>query len=213
MKKLITTLFSLLVIATTFAQNSSEAKAILDKAYANYEQSKGIKIDFSFSAVENKSTYMQQKGTAMVKGNKFKIDTNDVETWSDGKTQWVLLKEFNEVNISEPTMDEIASISPVALLSMYKSGYTLKAPSNKTINGKNVYIIEMTPSNNQSDFKNISVAIDKSLNTIIEVNLTLKNGVKNQISISNYNTNYNFADSDFTFNRGKYPKAEIIDLR
>ena len=71
----------------------------------------------------------------------------------------------------------------------------------------------MTPSNNQSDFKNISVAIDKSLNTIIEVNLTLKNGVKNQISISNYNTNYNFADSDFTFNRGKYPKAEIIDLR
>lgn len=213
MKKLITISLSLLLTITLFAQSSNEAKTILDKAYNNYQQSKGIKIEFSFSAIENNDAYIQQSGTAMVKGNKFKIEADDVNTWFDGKTQWVLLKDYNEVNISEPTLDEIASISPTALLSMYKAGYTLKKPTTKTINKKSAHIIEMIPTSSGSDFKDISVAIDKSNNTILEINLTLKNGVKNKISISSYNTNYNFSDIDFTFDKNKHPKVEVIDLR
>ena len=213
MKKLITIFLSLLLITTEYAQNSNEAKAILDKAYANYEQSKGIKIEFSFYAIENNSTYMQQKGTALVKGNKFKINTIDDETGFDGKTQWVLLKEFDEVNISEPTMDEIASISPLALLSMYKNGYTLNAPISKTVNDSKVHSIKMTPTSSNSEFKDLEVLIDKNSHNISEVNLTLKNGVKNKISISSYNTNFNFTDSEFIFNHTKYSGVEIIDLR
>lgn len=213
MKKGIITLLTIFISLASFAQSSSEAKSILDKAYAIYENSKGIKIDFSFSAIENKSVYMQQKGVAMVKGNKFKIEANDVDTWFDGKTQWILLKEFDEVNISEPTMEEVASISPIALLSMYKNGYILSSPTNEKINGKEVNIIKLTPQSRSSEFKSITVAIDKTNQTIVQVLLTLKNGVDNKIDITNYNTNYNFNDVDFVFNRAKYPNAEVIDLR
>lgn len=213
MKKVLLTLITIIISLPHFAQGSSQSRNILDKAYANYENSKGIKIEFSFAASENKTVHMQQTGVAMVKGNKFKVETKDIETWYDGKTQWILLKEYNEVNISEPSIEEVASISPTALLGMYKSGYTLSEPINSKVNGKDASAITLTPTNSKSDFKQITVAIDKSNQTIVQVLLTLKNGVDNKIDITSYNTNYNFNDADFVFNKTKHPDVEIIDLR
>lgn len=213
MKKGIITILALIVSLTIFSQNSDKAKDILDKAYSTYEKSSGIKIEFSFVAEEGKTIQMQQKGTAIVKGNKFKIETNDIETWFDGKTQWVLMKEYNEVNISEPSTEEIASISPTALFGMYKNGYTFGSPVSKTINGRMASQILLTPANNQSEFKNIEVAIDNEKNTIIQVKLVLKNGVSNKIDITSYNTNFRFNDSDFILNIKDYKDAEVIDLR
>ncbi len=214
MKKYIFTFAALLFAAFSFAQSSVSAKNILDKAYSAYENSKGIKMSFNVASTdENGSAYQDQKGIALVKGNKFKIEMPTINTWFDGKTQWVLMKDLNEVNISNPSSEEIASISPLALLSMYKTGYTLKNPVTKTVNGKSASVIDMTPTGSKSDFKNISVVIDKKTNTVLQVNLTMKNGMKNKIDISDYNANYNFADADFVFDKSKYPKVEIIDLR
>ena len=203
-----------LMASFSFAQSSGEARKILDKAYNAYENSKGIKMSFDLTTTEaNGTAYQSQKGTATVKGNKFKIEMPAIVTWFDGKTQWVLMKDANEVNISNPSTQEIAAISPLALLSMYKIDYTLKAPVSKTINGKSADVIEMTPTGTKSDFKNVSVAIDKKSNTVLQVNLTMKNGTKNKIDISNYNANYNFSDTDFAFNKSNHKGVEIVDLR
>ncbi|MGI6048753.1 MAG: LolA family protein [Petrimonas sp.] len=214
MKKYIFTLAALLIAVFSFAQSSSSAKNILDKAFSAYENSKGIKMSFNVATTdENGTAHQTQKGTALVKGNKFKIEMPTIDTWFDGKTQWVLMKDLNEVNISNPSSEEIASISPLALLSMYKTGYSLKNPVTKTINGKSVFVIDMTPTMSKSDFKNISVAIDKKTNTVLQVNITMKNGIKNKIDISDYNANHNFPDTDFTFDKNKFPKVEVVDLR
>lgn len=214
MKKYIFTFAALLIAAFSFAQSSSSAKSILDKAYGVYENSKGIKMSFNVATTdENGTAYQAQKGTALVKGNKFKIEMSTIDTWFDGKTQWVMMKDLNEVNISNPSAEEIASISPLALLSMYKTGYTLKNPVTKTVNGKSASVIDMIPTGNKSDFKNISVSIDKKTNTVLQVNLTMKSGMKNKIDISDYNANYNFPDSDFVFNKDSHKGVEIVDLR
>jgi len=57
----------------------------------------------------------------MAKHNKFKLEMPDMETWFDGKTQWVWIKSTNEVNVSTPSSAEIAAISPLALLNIYKA--------------------------------------------------------------------------------------------
>ena len=214
MKRNIFTLAILFIASLTFAQNSSEAKGILDKAYSTYTESDGIKLSFKLTTTEaNGTAYQPQSGEAFVKGNKFKLTMDAMNTWFDGKTQWVLMKDVNEVNISNPTGEEIASISPLALLSMYKTGYTLKAPVTKTVNGKSAYLINMTPTASNKDFKAVSVAIDKKTNNLLQVNLTMSNGMKNKIDISNYNANYKFADSEFVFNKADHKGVEIVDLR
>lgn len=213
MRKITIIILSLAVAMAGYAQSNSESKSLLDRAYQVYENSKGIKIDFSFSMIEDGVVQIQQSGVAMVRGNKFKIESEGVDTWFDGKTQWVLMKDFEEVNISEPSMEELASISPTALLGMYKSGYNLDKPISKTVNGKKVSEIKLTPTSSRSEFNNVVVSIDSANNTLVQVWLLLKNGVENKINIKNYNTNYNFADKDFIFNKSNYPNVEIIDLR
>ena len=214
MKALFHILLLALIPVFASAQNSAEAKKILDKAYNLYEESNGIKLSFSMTVTETSgSKYPTQSGIALVKKNKFKLETDNMETWFDGKTQWVLMKDTDEVNISNPTSKEVASISPLALLSMYKSGYTLGNPASKINRGKSVYQIEMTPTTQQGDFKRISVLVDKQNSSILHVELTMKNNSKSNIDISNYNANNNFPDATFVFNKSLHPNAEVIDLR
>lgn len=214
MKKYILAIAALLTVSTGFAQPASNARNILDKAYSTYENSNGIKMTFNITTTdENGTAYQPQKGTARVKGNKFKIEMPTIDTWFDGKTQWVLMKDLNEVNISHPSNEEIASISPLALLSMYKTGFTLDTPASGIINGKNAFVINMSPTGSKSDFKKISVGIDKKTNSVLQVDITLKNGMRNKIDINDYNTNYNFTDTEFIFNKDQHKGVEVVDLR
>lgn len=214
MKKYILTLAALFTLSVGFAQPDANARNILDKAYSAYENSNGIKMTFNIITTdENGTEYQPQKGTARIKGNKFKIEMPTIDTWFDGKTQWVLMKDLNEVNISHPSNEEIASISPLALLSMYKTGFTLDTPASEIINGKNAFIINMSPTASKSDFKKISVGIDKKTNSVLQVDITLKNGMRNKIDINDYNTNYNFTDTEFIFNKDQHKGVEVVDLR
>jgi outer membrane lipoprotein-sorting protein len=213
-KKSTLTLAILFITLATFAQNSTEARAILDRAFAAYESSNGISLQFTISITEaNGMEHQAQSGKAKIRGDMFRLMMDDIHIWFDGTTQWVLLKSVDEVNISNPTSDEIATISPLALLGMYRDGYLLQPPVLQTINGQNAYVIEMVPASNNSNFREVSVAIDRQTHTVVQVNLTLCNGMRNRIDITNYNANHNFSDSEFVFNVNDFPGVEVIDLR
>ena len=214
MKRNILTLFFFLTGLISFAQSFDDARAMLDKVYEAYEQSNGVKFSFEVTTIDAKGmSYGSQQGEAMMKGDKFKLDMNTTTIWFDGKTQWVLLKDAGEVNISNPSAKEITFISPMALLRVYKSGYTLKKPIPTTVNGQRAYVIDMIPASSRSDFKQLSVAVDKKTNTVLQIKTTLKNNQENIIDIKNYNDNYNFPDSVFVFNKADYPDIEVVDLR
>jgi outer membrane lipoprotein-sorting protein len=96
---------------------------------------------------------------------------------------------------------------------MYKTGFTLDTPASGIINGKNAFVINMSPTGSKSDFKKISVGIDKKTNSVLQVDITLKNGMRNKIDINDYNTNYNFTDTEFIFNKDQHKGVEVVDLR
>lgn len=214
MKKSIFTILTLLFTLGLFAQSSADSRKIIDKTYNDYISSDGIKLSFDLTNIDsNGEKYDSQKGVASIKGNKFHLKMDDMDVWFDGKTQWVLMKSINEVNISNPSESELASISPLALLGMYKDGYQLKAPQSKTLNSKSVNLIEMTPIDAKKDFKSISIYIDKTGGRLNQVNFTLKNNMQTKIDITDYNDNYKFSDNDFVFDKSQYKNTEIIDLR
>ena len=62
----------------------------------------------------------------MLKGNRFYLNSGGIQSWFDGTTQWSYLESSEEVNVSNPTPDELQTINPYALLSIYKSGYNYK---------------------------------------------------------------------------------------
>lgn len=213
-KREIITLAVVLMAFPSFSQNSGEAKALLDKSYAAYEASEGIRLSFTTTMQEpDGSPYMAQSGEAFMEGNRFRLEMETMEIRFDGETQWVWLKEVNEVNVSNPTGEEIAAISPTALLGMYKKGFKLKRPIAQSVNGRAVQLIEMIPGVDHKEYKALSVAIARDDHTPQLIVLTMSNGSVSRIEISDYSTGHQFSDHDFVFDQNAHPGVEVIDLR
>ncbi len=212
MKTKLTVLFVFFI--SVFTVNAQNAKTILDNASKAYNSAGVITASFTINTedVKNKTTYSQD-GKAYLKGDKFKIDAVDGITWFDGKTQWVYVKGSEEVNISEPTGEELASVSPAILLNMYKTGFKLNYKGEKKNGGKTVYMVELVPESKKSEFSKMYVNIDKTTNLFTSIQMFGKNGMNNHLIVKSMQTRTNLPDNTFVFNKKDYPKAEVIDLR
>ena len=211
MKKNISILAFLLCV---FCLNAQNAKDILDKANLAYNQAGGITASFTVNTEDVKrKTIYSQDGKAYLKGNKFKIDVPDGITWFDGKTQWVYVKGSDEVNVSNPTGEELAGVSPSVLLSLYKTGFKLNYKGEKKEKTKTVYVIEMIPLGKKAEFSKMIVTIDKVTNIFTSVSTYGKDGMDSHLIINKIQTGISLSDSVFTFNKKEYPGIEVIDLR
>ncbi len=214
MRSIILSLSILLLSVASYAQSSAESKAILDKASQLFEQSEGVKLSFILSPDSPEGgAFDPQEGVAFVRRNKFKLDMPYSTTWFDGTTQWVLLKDANEVNISSPTDEELISVSPLGLLNMYKTNYVLKKPVAGSFNGKATTEIEMLPISKSQDFESLTITLNNKTNSVVMVKFTTRDGNKNKLTISDYNSNNKFTDELFQFNKINHPGVEVIDLR
>jgi len=191
----------LLLLTISVATYGQTAKQILDKAANAISNKSGITASFIL-----KGGQMNDKGTISIKGKKFQATTPDVIIWFDGKTQWTLLKNNDEVNISTPNEAQLQALNPYNFIYMYKNGYTytmkkqggiyevfLKATDKKRL------VQEMVLSINAKNYipSKIRVKHSKGWNTI---------------EVSNFKK-ANLSDNMFRFNSKDFPQAEVIDLR
>ena len=209
-KLLATAIFTVFSLSVS-AQN---ARAILDKASETYNNAGGVTATFTLDSKDTKakSTYSYD-GKAYMKGNKFKIEIPDAITWFDGTTQWVYIKDTEEVNVSTPTGEELQAISPSVLFNIYKKGFNLNYKGEKHISGKLLQEIDLIPQKKGSEFTKITVLVNKASSTFWRITLTDKVGIENILTIKNYQTGTSIQDSIFQFNAKDYPRVEIIDLR
>ncbi|MDR0823970.1 MAG: outer-membrane lipoprotein carrier protein LolA [Prevotella sp.] len=202
------------LITFTAGLSAQNARAILDKASEAYNKAGGINVTFTLDTKDAKSkTTYSYDGKVFMKGDKFKLEIPDAITWFDGKTQWVYVKDTEEVNISNPTGEELQGISPSVLFSIYKKGFNLTYKGEKRVGGKTVQEIELTPQKKNADITKIMVQIDKVANTFSKITLIDKAGLENALFIKTYQQGVNIPDTTFSFNKKNYPKVEIVDLR
>ena len=121
LNKILCLLVALCMGQAAAAQENNEARQLLDRVADTFRQAGGVEIAFEVRAPEGTS-----EGRIRLKGEKFRLDTEGITTWFDGRTQWTYLENSDEVNVSEPTAEELQSINPYAWLAVYKDGYTLK---------------------------------------------------------------------------------------
>lgn len=195
-------------------QQQSQASVILDKTAENFRKAGGVQAEFTVKAYSNDRFEGESKGTIQLKGEKFVVKTPEAITWFDGKTQWTYLEDSDEVNVSTPTDEELQSINPYALLSMYKKGFTYKLGTVKSFQGKSVVQVILTAISRNMDLACIILYVTADTYQPLYILLQQRN-VKNrsEIFINSYRTGLNYSDVNFVFDRKQYPDAEVIDLR
>ena len=195
----------LLFIINAFNVHAITANEILTKAANKYQEVGGIKSEFTISGINNKAN-----GSISILGNKFYMTTPQLSIWYDGHTQWTYSSETNEVNITEPTMEELQQVNPFAIINSFKEQYNASFLKS----GQNIFRIQLKPLNSNNTPINRAII---SLNTTdlypSEIILTLENNNIITINIHNIKEQKSIPASTFTFDKKKYPNTEIIDLR
>lgn len=207
LRQIASTIFLLaLTMQAGFSQNAS---TIIEKALNNYKTSNGVKADLKIQAQQMGSNADTFDATLQMNGDKFMLSTPQTDTWYDGTTQWVLLKNNHEVNITTPQGDELDQINPIRLLSSYSKNYSVESLGKK---GNNIEIIKLTPKT-KSQLKSITISFDTAINQISNLLVIDKNNAKIDIQVNSWKTQQKQPESAFRFIDSNYPDIEIIDLR
>ena len=204
-KYIFSVLIALLSLPVIAQQQQSQAKVILDKTAEAFRKAGGVKADFTVKAVANGLVEGAENGTIQLKGEKFVLKTSDIITWFDGKTQWSYVTKNDEVNVSNPTQEELQQI---------KKGFSYKLGATKTYRGKAVWEVVLTARDKKQELEHITLFVTKDTYEPLCILLQQRGQqTRNEITITSYQTKQNYADQVFTFDKKQYPNAEVIDLR
>jgi outer membrane lipoprotein-sorting protein len=205
MKKLI--LIITFYLPTCIFAQDNKAKLILDQLSVKTKSYSNIEAHFtnSFVSVEA-GVNEQQNGILFVEDNSYKLKLKNQTVISDGETNWFILEDENEVNITE--VDEEEGFNPSNIFNMYEQGY--KYNFIKEDLGK--FYIELYPTT-EGMFSKLVMIIDKNKMEIKSLTMIDKNNSQYTYNINKFITNQEFPKNYFYFNKLNYPNIDIIDLR
>lgn len=152
---------------------------------------------------------VSQRGTLILSGNRFKVVSPGMESWFDGKTQWTYSSRIGEVNVTEPTVDEIGQINPFSVIGAFRRDYK----SEFIPSGAGVKKILMTSRVPDSDITSVQLTVDEKTLKPSEIILTLSSRQVIIIRVESVKEGKALPASLFRFNRADYPDIEVVDLR
>lgn len=192
------------------AQNSTDAEKLINKLLTSVKTT-AVKTNFQLLVTEKNAVNSQPiSGTFIMKASKFVLEMNETKVWFDGKTQWAYSLSDNEVSITEPNQEELATINPMAILSGFKAKSTVKLSKLKSTQN---HIIDLIPKNKKEEFLKVEVQINKTNNYLVLIKLIDKKGSITTLNLTKYQHINKIIDDIFVFNKTKFKGVTINDLR
>ena len=210
MKSIITVLLSVMALSAG-AQNDPAAKAILDKVSAKFKTLKTVQANYTLNVTNRAGKNAGKKnGSIYLKNPKYLITEKSMEITSDGKKMWKYEPSANEVTISDVDNSN-QGITPQRLFTnFYDNDFIYKLNGNKTIGGKSLAEIELTPTDKRKNFFKVYVYIDQAQQMIVSSKIFENSGNVYEYSITNLKTNIALDDAMFVFNKAKHPGVDEI---
>lgn len=221
MKKIFTFLLATAAVISAQAQtgknltqNDPEAKKILDAVSAKFRTYKTPQASFTYTVENAQGKALSTKtGTVTMKGDKYKVNMSGMEIYSDGRTSWNYDKSANEVTVSGVESGSSAMTPQKLFTNFYDRDFYYKLNGEKTVGGKTVQEIEMTPTDKTRPFHKVYVLVDKASKNLYSARFLEKSGNRYSYTITKLNPAASASDADFMFNKSKYPGVEVVDLR
>ena len=167
MKKIIVIL-TLCISAPIFAQNSSEAKALLDEVTAKVKSYENISIDFKYVLNNSEENIRQEtRGDVIMQSEKYVLNILGVTRIFDGKTLYSISPEDEEVTISSENSEDENTITPSKMLSFYENGYNYSMDIIQNVNGRKIQYVKLVPIDSKSEIKHVLLGIDIKTKTYL----------------------------------------------
>jgi outer membrane lipoprotein-sorting protein len=209
MKKLFFWVLIFALSAQVQAQDK-KAKNLLNQVSSKVKAYKNIKIEFKYSLQNAKENVNQEStGSVVLQNNKYQLQLMGVTKLFDGKRVYTINPEDEEISISKGNDKEDNLITPSKMLTFYNKGYSYSWDISQSIKGRSIQYIKLVPTTAKDQRKQILLGIDvkaKQIYNLIEVG---KNGTKTTLTVVSFKTNQKLPESQFKFDKAKYPNYYI----
>ncbi|MFN9801948.1 MAG: LolA family protein, partial [Bacteroidota bacterium] len=172
--------------------------------------------DFTSNLVDKKANInRKQDGSIKVKGQKYNLNLPDYVVICDGKTLWSYDKKGNVVTIDDLADVKDGSFDPSEMFTIWEKDFRheMKNP-NASVNGTEVYEIALYPNNpKDKPYHTLTMYVDKAKMEVSKVVVKTRENSEITYTVRNFKTGSEFPDTDFLFNKAKYPGVEEVDNR
>lgn len=199
-------------VSSAFAQYDAQAKTVLDQMSQTYQKMSAYEAQFVYQLKNQKGDKVEEemKGQITVKGNMFRMKTDDQEVFNNNQTVWTYIKQDNEVTVTDN--EEGAEMNPTRIYNMYKKGFKYLL-TEEVRKGKTVYqVVDLIPEDKDLDYFKIRLFINKANNRLGSWTIFQKNGMLFTFQILDFKSDVKVSDGHFVFEKGKYPNVEVVNL-
>ena len=199
---------------TNPTKSDPEAKKLLDAVSAKFKTYTAPQASFTYKVENSQGKALStKKGTVTMKGNKFRVSMDGMEIFSDGKTVWNYDKSANEVTVNNVNEGGSGMNPQKMFTNFYDKDFFYKLNGTKKEGGKTLSEVELTPTDKTRPYHKVYVLVDKASNSIYSAKFLEKSGGRYSYTINSLKGTSSVADTEFAFNKAKYPGVEVVDLR
>ena len=169
---------ALLMVMVSIVAMAQTPNVMLDKCIAAINASGGVTASYSITTPDGTS-----QGTISMQGKKFRVISPEAKCWYDGKTQWSWSPVTDEVNITDPTPDELQMTNPIAAAQHFKSNFNMKKAKAKTAK---TYVIKLTPKAKKDAIKTLWLYFDETTSLLRTARFEMSDKSVYIIKITNF---------------------------
>ncbi len=193
-----------LYTGTSFGQNSSEAKELLNEVYNKVKSYDNIVIDFKYELNNSEAGINQvTRGNVTLEGEKYMGDFFGATQIYDGSKVYTIVPENQEVTIEDKSEDENA-LTQAKMLTFYREGYNFEMDKMQNVDGRKIQYVKLTPMDTDAETESILLGIDAETQHIYKVIEKGKNGTTTTITVNSFKTDQPLSETLFTFDKKKY---------
>ena len=207
--------FTVLLLLFNFSiqAQDNEAKDLLNKVTTIIKGYDNITIDFKYSLNNAKENIHQDsKGNVTMKGNQYILNFMGVTKIYDGKKNFTIIPEDEEVTISAVNEEDDSAITPSKMLTFFNSGFKCTMDKLEDVKGRKIQYVKLVPNSSKDQRKDILLGIDVQTKHIYNLIETGKKGTKTVLTVNSFKTNQPLSKNQFTFVASKYPNYYINKL-
>ncbi len=197
-------LLTIVSLSALVASAADNGVGVMKCCAAKFRSTPSVVIDFSLAHSAG-----SDNGKMTMSKDMFSIITPQLSTWFDGKTQWTYIADNNEVNITEPTGEELMDSNPFELINSFESAFDCKLMSSTASSD----VVLMTPRDHRSSISSAKVTISKSTGWPTAITVVFGDKRYTSIAINKVTPGAALTSSTFQYKKALHPDAEIIDLR
>ena len=204
-KNIIACIAFLFAAQAVSAQNDAEAfiRLIINQLKSH----KNVEMTFNYQiSPDGKNFDESEKGHAWLQGEAYKVEMDDQQTISDGKTIWTYFIDAEEVMISNA--NEGVDNTPLKVLTSLDENYVATLTG---IDAKGIATVELA--NPAGQYKRVTLKINTKKVELKGADVYFEDGSKFVINVEEMKYDQKLGDKFFTFDENAHPKVDVIDMR